>query len=101
MSGVDRASDKVKVAAWVSEMFPSLEHHYQEPENTLAQQSNTILIENDAVAALASGTNGKLHGAVVISGTGMIVLAYKEDGITHKRSGGWGYQSTTFITHSS
>jgi len=84
MSGVDRPQDIIKVASWVKECFPSLEF------TESGHQSNTILVENDAVAALASGTNGRRFGTVVISGTGMIVLAYTKDGKTHKRSGGWG-----------
>jgi N-acetylglucosamine kinase-like BadF-type ATPase len=98
MSGVDRYPDKIKVASWVQEMFPQLKHNYTESETQSQNNNNTLLIENDAVAALASGTNGKLHGVVVISGTGMIVLGYAKDGVTHKRSGGWGY-CLTYTTY--
>ncbi|KAL2930509.1 N-acetyl-D-glucosamine kinase [Bienertia sinuspersici] len=48
-----------------------------------------IFVFNDAVAALASGTMGKLHGCVLISGTGSISYGVKEDG-NEARAGGGG-----------
>ncbi|KAK3016138.1 hypothetical protein RJ639_007681 [Escallonia herrerae] len=37
-------------------------------------------VQKDAVAALASGTFGKLHGCVLIAGTGSISYGFTEDG---------------------
>jgi len=81
MSGVDREDDKVKVSAWIKEIFPHLDHGVGKAFN--------VSVNSDAVAALASGTRGRLHGAVVISGTGMICLGYNSQG-TSRRAGGWG-----------
>lgn len=46
-------------------------------------------MENDSVAALASGTMGKLHGCVLISGTGSIACGFTNDG-RESRAGGAG-----------
>ncbi|MBU6349566.1 MAG: hypothetical protein KGS73_05405 [Chloroflexi bacterium] len=73
MSGVGRPGDVALVRRWVAEMLP----------NAYAY------IDNDAVAALASGTGGELYGVVVVSGTGMIVLGVDAAG-QRQRAGGWG-----------
>ncbi|KAK0576472.1 hypothetical protein LWI29_018039 [Acer saccharum] len=39
-----------------------------------------LYVHNDAVAALACGTIGKLHGCVLIDGTGTIAYGFTEDG---------------------
>jgi len=39
-----------------------------------------LFIENDAVAALASGTMGKLHGCMLIARTGTIAYGFTSDG---------------------
>ncbi|KAF3663991.1 hypothetical protein FXO38_10363 [Capsicum annuum] len=44
-------------------------------------------IRNDAVAALASGTMGKLHGCVLIVGTGSISYGFTEDGREARAAG--------------
>lgn len=44
-------------------------------------------VENDAVAALASGTMGKLHGCVLIAGTGCIAYGVTEDGKVARAAG--------------
>jgi N-acetylglucosamine kinase-like BadF-type ATPase len=44
-------------------------------------------VENDAVAALASGTMGKLHGCVLIAGTGSIAYGVTEDGKIARAAG--------------
>lgn len=49
-----------------------------------------IVLENDAVAALA-GANGRAEGVVVIAGTGSIAVAISPDG-RRGRAGGWGYR---------
>ncbi len=48
-----------------------------------------LLVYNDAVAALV-GANGKMEGAVLISGTGSIVYGINKEG-KHIRIGGWGH----------
>jgi len=44
-------------------------------------------VENDSVAALASGTMGKLHGCVLIAGTGSIAYGVTEDGKVARAAG--------------
>lgn len=73
LSGADRPADIVLVEGWVRTRLPRAQ----------------ISVYNDSVAALASGTGGQLYGIVVISGTGMIVLGYNEQGERH-RAAGWG-----------
>lgn len=46
-----------------------------------------LFVENDAVAALASGTMGKLHGCVLIAGTGTIAYGFTEDGREARAAG--------------
>jgi len=73
MSGVGRPADVQLVNRWMAEILP---------------RARTF-VDNDAVAALASGTGGDLFGVVVISGTGMIVLGIDRAG-NRQRAGGWG-----------
>jgi len=73
ISGVDRPQDKEQVGGWLGEILPGVPY----------------AIHNDAVAALASGTEGVLYGIVVISGTGMIAYGYNSKG-EFTRAGGWG-----------
>ncbi|HQY93051.1 ROK family protein [Caldilinea sp.] len=73
MSGVGRPADAQLVRRWMAEILP---HAY-------------AYVDNDAVAALASGTGGDLYGVVIISGTGMIVLGVDGAG-QRRRAGGWG-----------
>jgi len=73
ISGVDRPHDKELVSSWVNEFLPAV----------------PLSIHNDAVAALASGTEGVLYGIVAISGTGMITYGYNSKG-EFTRAGGWG-----------
>lgn len=44
-------------------------------------------MENDAVAAMASGTMGKLHGCVLIAGTGTIAYGFTNDGREARAAG--------------
>ena len=46
-----------------------------------------LYVQNDAVAALASGTMGKLHGCVLIAGTGTIAYGFTEDGRVARAAG--------------
>lgn len=46
-----------------------------------------LYVQNDAVAALASGTLGKLHGCVLIAGTGTIAYGFTEDGREARAAG--------------
>ncbi|KAG6498913.1 hypothetical protein ZIOFF_038665 [Zingiber officinale] len=47
----------------------------------------TFYVENDAVAAMASGTMGKLYGCVLIAGTGTIAYGFTEDGKQARAAG--------------
>lgn len=46
-----------------------------------------LYVDNDAVAALASGTMGKLHGCVLIAGTGAIAYGVTNDGREARAAG--------------
>ena len=46
-----------------------------------------LYVHNDAVAALACGTMGKLHGCVLIAGTGTIAYGFTEDGRDARAAG--------------
>jgi len=73
MAGVDRPEDERKMKEWVAALLPQAQIH----------------VYNDAIAALASGTEGKLFGVVAISGTGMICFGRSASG-EECRAGGWG-----------
>lgn len=47
-----------------------------------------ITVVNDAVAALVSGTAGRLYGCVLIAGTGTVALGFDEDKNFKRASGG-------------
>lgn len=64
-----------------------------------------VYVQNDAVAALASGTMGKLHGCVLVAGTGCIAYGFSEDGKEARAAGGgpilgdWGRYVLNFSTN--
>lgn len=66
-----------------------------------------LFVENDAVAALASGTMGKLHGCVLIAGTGSISYGSTEDGREARAAGAgpilgdWGRLAFSALFHAS
>ncbi|KAJ9140877.1 hypothetical protein P3X46_031469 [Hevea brasiliensis] len=72
ISGVNHPTDQERVLSWLRKIFPS---HVK------------LYVQNDAVAALASGTMGKLHGCVLIAGTGCISYGIAEDGREARASG--------------
>ncbi|KAJ0467147.1 putative hexokinase [Helianthus annuus] len=72
VSGVNHPTDQQRILDWLSDIFAS---------------DVEFFVENDAVAALASGTMGKLHGCVLIAGTGTIAYGYTEDGREARASG--------------
>lgn len=72
VAGVNHPTDQQRILDWLSDIFSS---------------DVEFFVENDAVAALASGTMGKLHGCVLIAGTGTIAYAYTEDGREARASG--------------
>lgn len=76
MSGVDRPQDILRVRQWIAAMLP----HLAETEGGELEGNERILVYSDAVAALASGTDGDLYGIVVISGTGMISYGFNKEG---------------------
>jgi hypothetical protein len=76
MSGVDRPADIARVQAWVAPVFANV-------------NNAAVFVYNDAIGALAAGTDGSLHGIAVISGTGTICVGVnvREEQI---RASGWG-----------
>ncbi|KQJ94952.1 hypothetical protein BRADI_3g14310v3 [Brachypodium distachyon] len=72
VSGVNHPSDQQRMLDWIRKLFPVHAQFY---------------VENDAVAALASGTMGKLHGCVLIAGTGSIAYGVTEDGKVARAAG--------------
>ncbi|KAJ3678332.1 hypothetical protein LUZ60_002135 [Juncus effusus] len=74
VSGVNHLSDQKALLDWLKGKFPS---HVK------------LYVENDAVAALASGTLGKPCGCVLIAGTGAIAYGITETG-TEARAAGAG-----------
>ncbi|PSS05818.1 N-acetyl-D-glucosamine kinase [Actinidia chinensis var. chinensis] len=72
VSGVNHPTDEERILSWLREIFPK---HVK------------LFVQNDAVAALASGTMGKLHGCVLIAGTGTIAYGFTEDGREARAAG--------------
>ncbi|KAG2581397.1 N-acetyl-D-glucosamine kinase-like isoform X1 [Panicum virgatum] len=72
VSGVNHPSDQQRMLEWIRDLFPGNAKFY---------------VENDSVAALASGTMGKLHGCVLIAGTGSIAYGVTEDGKVARAAG--------------
>ncbi|GAV59991.1 BcrAD_BadFG domain-containing protein [Cephalotus follicularis] len=72
VSGVNHPTDQQRILNWLRDIFPS---HVR------------LYVQNDAVAALASGTMGKLHGCVLIAGTGTIAYGFTEDGREARAAG--------------
>jgi N-acetylglucosamine kinase-like BadF-type ATPase len=73
LSGVDRPAERALVTGWLAGLLPAA----------------AVEVHNDALVALASGTDGEFFGVVVISGTGMIVYGVNRAG-ERRRAGGWG-----------
>ncbi|KAF3450296.1 hypothetical protein FNV43_RR06376 [Rhamnella rubrinervis] len=73
VSGVNHPTDQERILIWLREMFPS---HVK------------LYVQNDAVAAMASGTMGKLHGCVLVSGTGCIAYGFADDKEARAAGGG-------------
>ncbi|XP_038900118.1 N-acetyl-D-glucosamine kinase-like isoform X1 [Benincasa hispida] len=72
ISGVNHPTDEQRILDWLRDIFPCHVNLY---------------VQNDAVAALASGTMGKLHGCVLIAGTGTIAYGFTEDGRDARAAG--------------
>ncbi|OVA05850.1 ATPase [Macleaya cordata] len=72
VSGVNHPTDQERILNWLRDIFP---HHVK------------LFVQNDAVAALSSGTMGKLHGCVLIAGTGTISYGFTEDGREARAAG--------------
>uniref|UniRef100_A0A0D6R1R6 N-acetyl-D-glucosamine kinase n=1 Tax=Araucaria cunninghamii TaxID=56994 RepID=A0A0D6R1R6_ARACU len=72
VSGVNHVTDQHRIQQWLRHIFPG---HVK------------LFVHNDAVAALASGTAGKLHGCVLIAGTGTIAYGFTEDGREARAAG--------------
>ncbi|KAI4302607.1 hypothetical protein MLD38_038331 [Melastoma candidum] len=72
VSGVNHPTDQQRIINWLREIFPA---------------NVRLYVQNDAVAALASGTLGKLHGCVLIAGTGTIAYGFTDDGREARAAG--------------
>ncbi|KAL3148996.1 hypothetical protein ABBQ32_001850 [Trebouxia sp. C0010 RCD-2024] len=72
MAGVDTPQDQAALTAAIRSWFP---------HNAL------LLVYNDAVPALVSGTEGQLEGCVLIAGTGSIAFAVLPDGRSARAAG--------------
>eukprot|EP01018_Ginkgo_biloba_P031079 Gb_03552 [translate_table: standard] len=72
VSGVNHVTDQHRIHQWLRDIFPG---------------NVKLFVHNDAVAALASGTAGKLHGCVLIAGTGTIAYGFTEDGREARAAG--------------
>lgn len=75
MAGVDRAADRSFIEGIIREVLP---------------ERASLMIVNDAVVAIMA-VLGRLHGILVISGTGSICLGYNEETGKTIRCGGWGH----------
>jgi N-acetylglucosamine kinase-like BadF-type ATPase len=73
VSGVNHPKDQERILNWLSGVYG---------------KEVKVYVENDAVAALASGTLGKLHGCVLISGTGCISYGFTQDRNQARAAGG-------------
>ncbi|KAI4324571.1 hypothetical protein MLD38_030048 [Melastoma candidum] len=72
VSGVNHPTDQQRIVNWLREIFPAYVRLY---------------VQNDAMGALASGTLGKLHGCVLIAGTGTIAYGFTDDGREARAAG--------------
>lgn len=72
ISGVNHRTEQDRIHQWLRKIFPD---------------NVKLFVHNDAVAALASGTAGKLHGCVLIAGTGTIAYGFTEDGREARAAG--------------
>ncbi|VFQ83341.1 unnamed protein product [Cuscuta campestris] len=72
LSGINHPNDQEKMLNWLRNIFPS---------------DVKLYVRNDAVAALASGTMGKLSGCVLIAGTGSICYGFTDDGREARAAG--------------
>lgn len=72
VSGVNHPTDQQRILNWFRDIFPS---HVK------------LYVRNDAAAALASGTMGRLSGCVLIAGTGCIAYGFTDDGREARAAG--------------
>ncbi|CAM8944255.1 unnamed protein product [Rhodiola kirilowii] len=72
VSGVNHPSDQELILKWLRDIFP---------------RDVKLYVQNDAVAALGSGTMGKLDGCVLIAGTGTIAYGFTSDGKEARAAG--------------
>ncbi|KAJ0793466.1 putative hexokinase [Helianthus annuus] len=97
VSGVNHPTDQQRILSWLrSAVYKQFCTYYNLIFSDIqyfcysrAMFPNDVkcFVHNDAVAAMASGTMGKLHGCVLIAGTGTIAYGYTEDGREARASG--------------
>jgi N-acetylglucosamine kinase len=84
MAGVDRPDDRCAIQEVATGLIAQ-----DAGGCRWALSLEQVVIENDAVAALAGGT-GRKRGAVAVAGTGSIAFGMNARG-ERRRAGGWGY----------
>ncbi|KAF7120022.1 hypothetical protein RHSIM_Rhsim13G0121900 [Rhododendron simsii] len=97
VSGVNHPTDQERVLNWLSAARKIVSKNIFWHQQLLNSCNNSLrdifpshvklYVHNDAVAALASGTYGKLHGCVLIAGTGCIAYGFTEDGQEARAAG--------------
>ena len=70
VSGCNTPADAAMLEGWAGELFGSG-----------SERRPVIRSYNDSVAALVSGTNGELHGIVVIAGTGQMAKGFNKNNL--------------------
>ncbi|KAG6536239.1 hypothetical protein ZIOFF_001290 [Zingiber officinale] len=88
ISGVNHPSDQHRIINWLRLLYwEKLGDNEDVGILNIFPDKVAFYVENDAVAAMASGTMGKLHGCVLIAGTGTIAYAFTEDGKQARAAG--------------
>ena len=103
LSGTDRQEDKEMVKRWFTEdnkrriRVLDISGRVTPPttDDNNDDSECVLIIENDSLSALCSGTGGDRNGIVLIAGTGTIAVAYKsftnvDSQTLSVRAAGWG-----------
>ncbi|CAL5409333.1 unnamed protein product [Camellia sinensis] len=87
VSGVNHPTDQERILKWLSLTEQGSNRDWLVQLRDIFPSHVKLYVHNDAVAALASGTLGKLHGCVLIAGTGCIACGFAEDGQEARAAG--------------
>ena len=101
VSGVNHPKDQERIQNWLRFNLTYISRHarfyifvqyshiwYYNVGSEIFPRHVKLYVQNDAVAALASGSMGKLHGCVLIAGTGSIAYGCSKDGKEARAAGG-------------